>query len=166
MVPDRTWHYRITVLPCIVNVNKFLWFSPKNRKFIMLHRIIYGCDWWNCERCTKANSKTRRLPKVAVFCIAVRTFELLHSFHFIRGLTAEHTPWVIVQPRLHICDLLRGNLCKVTAFRKPTADHAVLVFIASTFSGVVRVTVVYCRSGFTAVYRPVSYTHLTLPTKA
>ena len=90
---------------------------------------------------------------VAVFCIAVRTFELLQKFHFIRGFTAEHTPGVIVQPHLHLCDLFRGNLCKVTAFRKPTANHAVLVLIASTFSGVVRVTVVYCRSGFTAVYR-------------
>lgn len=90
---------------------------------------------------------------VAVFCIAVRTFELLHSFHFIRRFTAEHTPGVIVQPLLHLCDLLRGNLCKVTAFRKPTANHAVLVLIAPTLSGVVRVTVVYCCSGFAAVYR-------------
>ena len=90
---------------------------------------------------------------VAVFCIAIRTFELLYSFHFIRGLTAEHTPGVIVQPLLHLCDLLRGNLCKVAAFRKPTANHAVLVLIASTLSGVMRVTVVYCRSWFTTVYR-------------
>lgn len=90
---------------------------------------------------------------VAVFCIAVRTFELLHGFHIIRGLTAKHTPGVIVQPLLHLCDLFRGNIRKVTAFRKPTANHAVLVLIASTLSGVVRVTVVYCRSGFTTVYR-------------
>lgn len=35
------------------------------------------------EDVQKTDSKTRRLPMVAVFCIAVRTFELLHSFHII-----------------------------------------------------------------------------------
>lgn len=101
----------------------------------------------------KNRQQNKTVATVAVFCIAVRTFKLLHNFHFIRGLTAEHTPGVVVQPLLHLCDLFRGNLCKVTTFRKPTADHAILVLITSTLSGVMRVTVVYCRSGFTTAYR-------------
>lgn len=90
---------------------------------------------------------------VAVFSIAVRTFELLHSFHFIRGLTAKHTPGVIVQPLLHLCDLLRGYVFKVATFWKPTAQHTVLVFITSTFAGVVRVTIIYNRPGRVLCYR-------------